>query len=164
MASTRRFRWSTISSVFPTWRHMDLAPWLLVVLAASLALLTYRNGRSELKRAKLLIKPWLALVGGIALGTIMFFDHIWGYFFRLGFPLVSAPVFLFYAIATTMAVRAAGRRWRAIPQVVILLACIMQQAVNLGVAAPERFPKLLKITPGNFYYDTVDGPYGAEAK
>ena len=95
-----------IISELSTWRRLYLFPILLLTgVFASIYLLK----RRQMEWHKIKILP--VFMAGLIFGMIIFFGHIWGYFFRFGFPLVTVPVYLAQAIAVGLIYQILKPKW-----------------------------------------------------
>jgi hypothetical protein len=142
----QRLDWITLSSILPTWTGIVvLLPLLAVGGIASVQLRKFDPESSRGTRAL------VSLCLGIVVGTTPFFDHVWGYFFRSGFPLLTAPIFLALTLAVVALIKCA-ERYHAVRFVSVLALGIWvtQQAVNFRRAHPRATPELTSIEPYKF--------------
>lgn len=137
--------WKFITSELATWKRLYIFPPLLVAGIAAGAFLFHRRALDVQK-----VKILPVFMCGLIFGMAIFFGHIWGYFFRLGFPLITVPVYLVQAVAIGLLCDLLKPKAAVVISLVIFSAWTLQQTFNWQLMPPEPYPGPLKITPYNY--------------
>lgn len=143
-------KWVFFLALLNTWKHLSLSLPIFILGALSTMVLVAMRRRVDARGLAVLF----ALLVGTALSGTVIFPQFTGYFVKLGFPYLSAIIYLALAIAVGSILRlscAASGRLVVPVMAVVLVVWAVQQVMNVGAAAPEAYPHLLRVVPYGFW-------------